>query len=43
MLTMFCLLFYGMFPSQMGIPIWALFLSLAIDTILIVMSSKKRT
>jgi len=31
MLTVFCLLVYGMWPNQLGIPIWALFVSIAVD------------
>jgi len=41
MLTMFCLLVYGVFPSQMGIPLWALFLSLSVDLLFMISTRKK--
>jgi hypothetical protein len=31
MLTIFCLLVYGMWPNQLGIPVWALFISIGVD------------
>jgi len=41
MITLFCLVVYGLFPSQLGIPVWALFLSLGVDLSLMIASNRK--
>lgn len=41
MITLFCLLVYSAFPSQLGIPFWVVILCLALDILLFSSGAKR--